>query len=38
MDTTQFTIILQEHIKTYRWTGSILSVIGGLGFVRAVKL
>jgi hypothetical protein len=38
MDTTQFTIILQEYITTYRWIGSILSIIGGLGLVRAVEL
>jgi hypothetical protein len=38
MDATQFTIILQEYINTYRWIGSILSIIGGLGFVRAVEL
>jgi len=38
MDTTQFTMILQEYINTYRWIGSILSVISGLGFVRAIEL
>lgn len=38
MDTAQFTIILQEYISLYRWIGSILSVIGGLGFVKSVEL
>ena len=38
MDTAQFMIILQEYISLYRWMGSILSVIGGLGFVKATEL
>ncbi|HLO17428.1 MAG TPA: hypothetical protein VK206_21525 [Anaerolineales bacterium] len=38
MDTTQFIVFLQEYINTYRWIGSILSVIGGLGFVKAIEL
>jgi hypothetical protein len=38
MDTAQFIIILQEYINLYRWIGGILSVIGGLGFVKAIEL
>ena len=37
MDTTQYTILLQEYINMYRWIGGILSIIGGLGIVRAVE-
>lgn len=38
MDTAQFTIILEGYINMYRWFGSILSVIGGFGFVKAIEL
>lgn len=38
MDGTQFTIVLQGFINMYRWIGSILSVISGLGFVKAIEL
>ena len=38
MDTAQFMIVLQEYINIYRWIGSILSVISGLGFVKAIEL
>ncbi|HSL45833.1 MAG TPA: hypothetical protein VK897_20535 [Anaerolineales bacterium] len=38
MDGAQFMIVFQEHISMYRWIGIILSVIGGLGFVRAIEL
>lgn len=38
MDTTQFLIILQEYINVYRWIGSILSVISGLAFLKAMEL
>ena len=38
MDTAQFMIILQEYIDIYRWIGGILSIIGGLGLVRAIEL
>lgn len=38
MDAGQFMIVFQESISTYRWIGIILSLVGGLGFVRAVEL
>jgi len=38
MDTTQFMVILQEYINTYRWIGGILSLISGVGFVRTIEL
>lgn len=38
MDTAQFTIILEQNINRYRWIGSILSIISGLGFVKAIEL
>ncbi|HET9912459.1 MAG TPA: hypothetical protein VFQ13_11250 [Anaerolineales bacterium] len=38
MDTAQFMIILQEQIQTFRWLGIILSLIGGVGFVRAIEM
>lgn len=37
MDTSQFMIILQEYINMYRWSGSILSGISGLGFIKAIE-
>ena len=38
MDTGQFMIVVQESINTYRWIGIVLSVISGLGFVRAIEI
>lgn len=38
MDTAQFTIILQEYIQAYRWIGSIMSIIGGLGLVKGLEV
>jgi hypothetical protein len=38
MDGTQFMIVVQESITTYRWFGVILSLISGIGFVRAIEL
>jgi hypothetical protein len=38
MDASEFTIILEGYINVYRWVGSILSVISGLGFVKAIEL
>jgi uncharacterized membrane protein len=38
IDTSVFTIILQEYISVYRWAGSILSIIGGLGFVKIIEI
>jgi hypothetical protein len=37
MDGAQFMIVVQESISTYRWFGSILSLIGGIGFVRVIE-
>lgn len=38
MDTGQFTVILQGYINQFRWAGSILSIIGGFGFVKTIQL
>ena len=38
MDGTQFMIVFEESIETYRWIGAILAAVGGLGFVRAIEL
>jgi hypothetical protein len=38
IDTSVFTIVLRDSISVYRWTGSILSIIGGLGFVKIIEL
>jgi hypothetical protein len=38
MDGSQFLIVFQEYIEIYRWLGSILSVIGGLGFVKTIEV
>lgn len=38
MDTAQFTVIQQEYIHSYQWIGGILSLVGGLGVIRAVEL
>ena len=37
MDASQFSIVLQEYIEIYRWIGSILTVIGGLGLVKTIE-
>lgn len=34
IDTSVFTIILQEYIDLYRWVGIILSIIGGMVLVK----
>jgi hypothetical protein len=38
MDTSQFMIVLQEHIENYRWVGNILAFIGGLGLVKTIEV
>jgi hypothetical protein len=38
MDTAQFMIVVQSSIDTYRWLGSILSLIGGVGLLRTIEL
>ena len=38
MDASEFTIVLEGYINIYRWIGSILSLISGLGFVKAIEL
>jgi hypothetical protein len=38
MDGAQFMIVVQESITTYRGFGVILSLISGLGLVRAIEL
>jgi hypothetical protein len=38
MDGSQFMIVFQQYIEIYRWLGSILSIIGGLGFVKAIEV
>ena len=38
MDGTQFSIVFQESINMYRCIGIILSGLGALGFVKAIKL
>ena len=38
MDTSQFVVILQEHIELYRWMGAILALIGGFGLVRSLEV
>jgi hypothetical protein len=38
MDGSQFLIVFQEYIVAFRWMGSILSAIGGLGFVKAIEV
>jgi hypothetical protein len=38
MDTAQFMIILQENINAYRWLGSLVSLIGRLGFIKSIEL
>jgi hypothetical protein len=35
---SEFPIVLEGYINIYRWIGSILSVISGLGFVKAIEL
>jgi hypothetical protein len=38
MDGTQFMIVVQESITTYRWFGILLALISGIGLVRAIEL
>jgi hypothetical protein len=38
MDGAQFMIVMQESITTYRGFGVILSLISGMGLVRAIEL
>jgi hypothetical protein len=38
MDGTQFAVVLQQSISMYRSIGGILSLLGGLGFVKAIEL
>ena len=38
IDTSEFTIVLRDSISVYRWAGSILSIIGGLGLVKTIEL
>lgn len=38
MDSAQFVIMVQESIHTYRWTGGLLSLLGGFGFIQALEL
>jgi hypothetical protein len=38
MDGSQFMIVFQESIEMYRWIGGILSILGGLGMVRAIEI
>jgi hypothetical protein len=38
MDGSQFMIVFQEYIEIYRWIGGILSIVGGLGLVRAIEV
>jgi hypothetical protein len=38
MDGAQFMIVLQESINIYKWFGIILSLVSGLGIVRAIEL
>lgn len=37
MDSAQFMITLEASIAMYRWIGGILSIIAGLGFVKAFE-
>jgi hypothetical protein len=38
MDASEITIILEGYINIFRWVGSILSVLGGLGFIKSIEL
>jgi hypothetical protein len=38
MDGSQFMVIFQEYIQIYRWTGSIVSIIGGLALIKAINV
>lgn len=38
MDGSQFTIVFQQYIETYRWIGSILSIISGMGLVKTIDI
>ena len=37
MDTNQYLIYLEQAIIKYRFIGSILSILGGLGFIKLLK-
>ena len=37
MDTNQYLIFLEQSINKYRSIGSILSILGGLGFIKVLK-
>ena len=37
MDTNQYLIFLEQSINKYRAIGSILSILGGLGFIKVLK-
>lgn len=37
MDSSRFAIVLQEYINTYKWIESIVSLISGLGFIKAIE-
>ena len=37
MDSSRFEVALQEYINMYRWIGSIVSLISGLGFIKAIE-
>ena len=37
-DLSEITIIFEGHINIFRWVGGILSVLGGLGFIKAIEL
>ena len=37
MDASEFGIVLEGYINIFRWVGSILSVLGGLGFIKTIE-
>ena len=37
MDSTQFTVVMQGYMQVFRWTGGILSLLGGLGALQALE-
>ena len=38
MDGAQFMAVVEGSINSYRWIGSLLAGIAGLGFIRAIEL
>jgi hypothetical protein len=38
MDASEFTIAFEGDIDIYKWIASILSLISGLGFLKAIEL